>query len=231
MGIVIPEPTDPTQALPIPDITAGYASDLRAKLNAVKDAADAKAMLSQANVEQLHGALGFGELSGGTITAGTGLSVNVASLTAFVGAKVEYSGSQVVGGLEDDQLNYIFLRQDATWTIPAGGSSTPPTPADGHGEALLWGTATTVSGAVTAVSNAIRTTFAEAVRTNIGAAPGNTDGVILPVVTSDPAFCVVYAPSLDDPKLYRPEDQRWTRSAQPWDKFDQTIPCYEKGPS
>jgi hypothetical protein len=51
------------------------------------------------------------------------------------------------------------------------------------------------------------------------------------VVASDPAFCVVYAPSLDDPKLYRPEDQRWTRSAQPWDKFDQTIPCYEKGPS
>ena len=50
------------------------------------------------------------------------------------------------------------------------------------------------------------------------------------VLVSDPAFCVVYAPSLDDPKLCRPEHQRWTRSAQPWDKFDQTIPCYETGP-
>jgi hypothetical protein len=49
-------------------------------------------------------------------------------------------------------------------------------------------------------------------------------------VGSNPTFCVLYAPSLDDPKLYQPENQRWTRSAQPWDKFDQTIPCYETGP-
>jgi len=49
------------------------------------------------------------------------------------------------------------------------------------------------------------------------------------VKVADPAFCVVYAPSLDDPKLHQPQDQRYTRSAQPWDKFDQTIPCYEKG--
>jgi hypothetical protein len=50
------------------------------------------------------------------------------------------------------------------------------------------------------------------------------------VLVADPAFCVVYAPSLDDPKLHKPENQRYTRSAQPWDKFDQTIPCYETGP-
>ena len=49
------------------------------------------------------------------------------------------------------------------------------------------------------------------------------------VLVADPAFCVVYAPSLDDPKQHKPENQRYTRSAQPWDKFDQTIPCYEAG--
>jgi hypothetical protein len=42
-----------------------------------------------------------------------------------------------------------------------------------------------------------------------------------------PSICLLYAPSLDDPKLYRPEHQQWPRSAQPWDKFDQAIPCYE----
>ena len=44
---------------------------------------------------------------------------------------------------------------------------------------------------------------------------------------ANPSICLLYAPSLDDPKLYRPEHQQWMRSAQPWDKFDQTIPCYE----
>jgi hypothetical protein len=42
-----------------------------------------------------------------------------------------------------------------------------------------------------------------------------------------PNICVLYASSLDDPKLYRPQHQQWMRSAQPWDKFDQNIPCYE----
>src|SRR5262249_24193993 len=43
------------------------------------------------------------------------------------------------------------------------------------------------------------------------------------------SFCLLYAPSLDDPKLHKPGDQRWMRSAQPSDKFDQTIPSYETG--
>jgi hypothetical protein len=42
-----------------------------------------------------------------------------------------------------------------------------------------------------------------------------------------PGICLLYAPSLDDPKLYQPAHHQWTRSAQPWDKFDQSIRCYE----
>jgi len=41
-----------------------------------------------------------------------------------------------------------------------------------------------------------------------------------------PNICLLYASSLDDPNLYRPEHQQWTRSAQPWDKLDPTIPCF-----
>ena len=52
---------------------------------------------------------------------------------------------------------------------------------------------------------------------------------IFAVGDANPTVCLLYAPSLDDPKLHQPQDQRYTRSAQPWDKFDQTIPCYEKG--
>lgn len=50
-----------------------------------------------------------------------------------------------------------------------------------------------------------------------------------PIFISRPAIpdiCLLYASSLDDPKLYRPQHQQWTRSAQPWDTFDQTMPCY-----
>ena len=42
-----------------------------------------------------------------------------------------------------------------------------------------------------------------------------------------PSICLLYAPSLDDPKLYRPAHQQWTRSAQPWDRLDQTIRSFE----
>jgi hypothetical protein len=42
-----------------------------------------------------------------------------------------------------------------------------------------------------------------------------------------PGICLVYAPSLDDPTLFKPGAQIWTRSAQPWDTFDAGIPCHE----
>jgi len=40
-------------------------------------------------------------------------------------------------------------------------------------------------------------------------------------------ICLVYASTLDDPKLYKPSAEIWTRSAQPWDKIDQSVPCFE----
>jgi len=49
------------------------------------------------------------------------------------------------------------------------------------------------------------------------------------LVKAYPNAFMVYASSLDDPKLYRPTAQIWTKSAQPWGKFDQTVMSFEKG--
>jgi hypothetical protein len=42
-----------------------------------------------------------------------------------------------------------------------------------------------------------------------------------------PDIALVYAASLDDPSLYMPSANIWIRSAQPWDKVDQSISCHE----
>jgi hypothetical protein len=47
------------------------------------------------------------------------------------------------------------------------------------------------------------------------------------LLQAHPSVCLLYASSLNDPKLYQPQHQQWIRSAQPWDSFDQTIPSYE----
>jgi hypothetical protein len=46
---------------------------------------------------------------------------------------------------------------------------------------------------------------------------------------ANPGVCLLYASSFDDPTLHKPTAEIWTRSAQPWDKFDQAIRCFEKG--
>lgn len=147
-----PTPTNPTaadDATPVPGPV--LPSDFRPLFNAYAAAAEDKAQLAVAFLEALQTALGNGALTGGTISAGVGLSVSVAALTAFVGTYVNVTGATVVGSLADTTTNYIFLYQDGTFTSNTTG--TVPSSSGGHGAAMLWGTATTAGGIVTGVSN------------------------------------------------------------------------------
>jgi len=44
-------------------------------------------------------------------------------------------------------------------------------------------------------------------------------------------YLAVRAPSLDDPSWFRPEENFWVASAQPWDYLDPVIPRFERGRS
>jgi hypothetical protein len=135
-----------------------FRSGLNANIAAVED----KAQLAVCAVEKLQAAIGNAHLSGGDFHAGTGLSVHAAALTALVGTWVGFDAEQTVGGLTDNDDNYIFLRQDGTWTVNLTGAA--PADTATHGAYLLWGTALTASGAVTAIDNT-RTTLTDLVVT------------------------------------------------------------------
>ena len=134
----------------IPTIPAGLATDLRPNLNAYIGSVEQKAAWAAAFLEMALSALGNGAVSGGNITAGGALNVNVAALNAIVNTPVSFDASQVVGGLVNG-TNWIYLRQDATWKVNATGVD--PDPTDGHGAFLLWGKATAAAGVVTLVDN------------------------------------------------------------------------------
>lgn len=147
-----PVPTNPTAALagtPIADPSTP--STFRTVNNAYVLATQTKAQTATAFLEALQNALGNGALTGGTISAGTGLSVDITALTAFVGTWVNITTTTTVGSLANGVLNYIFLYQDGTFTSNTSGSV--PSSSGGHGQAMLWGTATTSGGVVTGVSN------------------------------------------------------------------------------
>jgi hypothetical protein len=100
--------------------------------------------------ELLTAYLGNGAVTGGTLSAGTGLSVAFTALSAFVNTPVALDAG-TVGGLTDNAMNYLFLRQDGTWTVNTTG--TDPLTTDSHGASLLWGTAAASGGAVATVTN------------------------------------------------------------------------------
>jgi len=170
MSIIPLTATDPDALTDLPNYVFGSAVAFGTLVNTNQDALLARIRQAFAGVEGLAGAIGFGALSGGAITAGAGLSVNVAALTAVVGTPVGFTASQIVGGLTDNALNYLYLRQDWTWTVNTSG--TLPS-GDGHGTALLWGTATTSGGSVSATSN-VRKSFLQQLAK-------------IPLLTADPA--------------------------------------------
>jgi hypothetical protein len=151
MALVTQTAIDPAISPNVTDIPAGTASGFRTTLNTTIHSVEDKAQLAVAFIEELQAAIGNGALSGGEITAGVGLSVSVAALKALVGHVVEFDASQTVGGLTAASTNYLWLREDGTWT--ANTTGTKPSDDTTHGDALLWGTATTDGSGVTAVSN------------------------------------------------------------------------------
>lgn len=152
MAVVTPTTLNPTIAPNATQIPGPIDPDaFRGALNTYVAAVEDKAQLATALMEGLQTAMGNGALSGGIISAGAGLSVSVATLTALVGTKVETDAAATVGSLTDASTNYLFLRQNGTWTVNTTG--TVPSDTSTHGDYLLWGTATTAGGVVTAVNN------------------------------------------------------------------------------
>lgn len=152
MSVVTPESlvADPTIATALTNYAAGLASGFLTALNARQDEIEDRYQRAQGNLEQLGIALAYGGLSGGAITAGVGLSASVAALTALVGGYVGTDAAITVGDLAPNDVSYLWLRQDGTFTANVTG--TVPS-GDTHGAALLWGTVTTDGSSVTAVDN------------------------------------------------------------------------------
>lgn len=84
-------------------------------------------------------------LSGYSLSAGTGLNVDIASGTCFVnGFQIVSDGTQVEA-LSASSTNYVYLNDDGTFTVNTSGTQPANT--------LLLGTATTDGSGVTAVSH------------------------------------------------------------------------------
>ena len=154
MAVVAQIPLEPSiapNATPIPanNTPATFRSNLNAYVASVED----KAQKTQAFLEGLASMIGNCAVSGGTISAGTGLSVNIALFRALCGNEVETDAITVVGGLTANATSSIYLRQDGTFTALTSGL---PATNDGHGDYLLWGTATTGASTVTSVTNVRR---------------------------------------------------------------------------
>lgn len=152
MAVVTPTTLHPTIAANATPILGPIdPEDFRGSVNTYVGAAEDKAQLSVALLERLGRALGNGWLSGGAISAGAGLSVSIAAFTAMIGTYVETDGATIVGGLTPSDLNYIYARQDGTFTVNLDDSE--PTDIAAHGDFLRWGTATTDGSGVTGVTN------------------------------------------------------------------------------
>jgi len=153
MPIVAEVPKNPAISVNTTPIAAVLSPALfRAAYQAVLDAIEDKVQLAVAYSEELTEAIGNGAISGGIISIGAGLAVNVSALKALVGTVTENDATQTVGSLTASALNFLFLRQNGTWTINTTGAV--PVNITTHGAFLFWGTATTNVSTVTAVSNA-----------------------------------------------------------------------------
>jgi hypothetical protein len=151
MAIVQQKPTEPTIAPNAGTLQPGLASDFRSRLNGYVGTVEDKAQLTQAFLEQTNAYLGNGWIKGGTVSAGAGLSVVITPFTAIVGNIIENDSSGTVGGLAANATNFIYLRQDGTWTTNTTG--VVPGTADGHGTAVYWAQAITGASSVTSIVN------------------------------------------------------------------------------
>lgn len=132
-------------------LVAGLARNFLPGVNGYVGTIEDKVQRVQAYLEAFEAYVGFGAISGGALAAATGLNLTHGTLSAHVGNIVTLDAIGTIGGLTNGTLNYIWLRQDASWTV----STTPNVPgtADGHGTALYWGTALTAGGTVSGVNN------------------------------------------------------------------------------
>jgi hypothetical protein len=99
-------------------------------------------MLSALVLAGMYGGNGFGIISGYLPTAGTGLTLNVASGSAVIGAPVQM-GAQTIT-LTDNATNYVWLKADGT--LYKTTSIAVPS-----GNVTYIGRAVTVSGSITDV--------------------------------------------------------------------------------
>lgn len=133
----------------LPDFVSGdTAPTVRSKLNQFADETEQQMQGVEDRLESsLAEAPGNGVLSGCLVSAGAGLSVNLSGGQAIIGFLIEVSPASNVGGLADNALNYVWLKQDGSLAFAT--SSSPPS----DQAAILLATATTSGGAVTAVNN------------------------------------------------------------------------------
>jgi hypothetical protein len=150
VGFGTPAPASPSFDM-LGTLVPGLASAFRGSINAYVQGVEYYARWAQYHVEMLAKEYGYGQVSGGTITAGAALWVGVTAYEAVVGNYVQGTAAGTVGGLADDATSYIWLRQDGTWS--SGTVDTLPGTADGHGAALKWGEALCGGGSVQTVTN------------------------------------------------------------------------------
>lgn len=149
MAVIDREATHPTFATPYASIGQMLASEVRNTINTKLETQNANDSRAVGGIEALVNVFGNGAISGGLITAGAGLSVDIAAWEALVGTYIGNDASTTVGGLAPSSVNYIFARQNGAFSVNQDGSD----PSATAGDFLLWGTATTDGSGVTAVSN------------------------------------------------------------------------------
>ena len=134
---------------PFPDFLSGdTAPSVRNKLNQFADEAETQIQGVEDRLEGSLGELpGNGVVSGCLVSAGTGLSVNLSAGKAVIGCFLLITAKSDVGGLEDNSLNYVWLKQNDSLAFNTTGQP----PADQA--AILLATATTSGGAVTEMNN------------------------------------------------------------------------------
>lgn len=155
MSAITYNPTNPTIASNAGTISGPItASDFRTAINNIMGSVEDKAQATQSYFEQAM-AYNNGWISGGSVTTGSGLSVNVAAYVAMCGNIIGDNASQSVGGFSSSSTANMYLRQDQTWTI---GTAIPDT-SDNHGTAILWARVVTGSGTVTSIDPTNRPRF------------------------------------------------------------------------
>lgn len=124
------------------------ANTFRGSINAYVAAVEDKVQLLQWWGEQQSAIDGYGVISGGTLSAGAGLSVNVAAYAAVIGNYLTTGEAGTCGGLTDDASNTIYLYQDGHIDTTGTVSS--------HGPSMAWGVAVAASGTVSSVTQVRR---------------------------------------------------------------------------